>query len=322
MGRGRHWPVTGKSSDAEKSTRDPCGRVTSCRWAGGSSEAANDQHRDEACLGAFFQRVEFAISCAIAFVLVAAWFQWAPAEMAAAASPNMLEGRAIVIDGDTIEIHGERVRILDIDAPESRQTCTAQDGSEWRCGQKAALALSDWIGAKPVTCATTEKDQYGRWLSRCSVDGADMAGWLARYGWAVPYRDCKCEVVRTASDAARNEQAGIWTAEFQMPWEWRAADKAQAASPLDALGSCVIKGNISKSGERIFHVPGNRYYDKTIIDERSGERWFCSESEAIAAGWRPAKVQDSSGSGGVKPQRPSPDDVMKIVARGEKKVGG
>jgi hypothetical protein len=75
-----------------------------------------------------------------------------------------------------------------------------------------------------------------------------------------------------------------------MPWEWRAAEKTQTVSPPVAQGSCVIKGNISKSGERIFHVPGNRYYDKTTIDEGSGERWFCSESEAIAAGWRPAKV--------------------------------
>jgi endonuclease YncB( thermonuclease family) len=210
------------------------------------------------------------------------------------AHADTITGRASVIDGDTIEIHGERIRILDIDAPESRQTCTAQDGSEWRCGQKAALALSDWIGTKPVTCATTEKDQYGRWLARCSVDGADMARWLARYGWAVPYRDCRCEVVRTASDAARKEQAGIWSAQFQMPWDWRAAEKAQSvSSPAQsspAQGSCVIKGNISKSGERIFHVPGNRYYDKTIIDEGAGERWFCSVSEAIAAGWRPAKI--------------------------------
>jgi hypothetical protein len=53
---------------------------------------------------------------------------------------------------------------------------------------------------------------------------------------------------------------------------------------------CVIKGNISASGERIYHVPGNRYYDATMIDVGRGERWFCTEKEAVAAGWRPAKV--------------------------------
>ena len=53
---------------------------------------------------------------------------------------------------------------------------------------------------------------------------------------------------------------------------------------------CLIKGNISSSGERIYHVPGQRYYDKTLINGLQGERWFCTEQEAIAAGWRKAKV--------------------------------
>ena len=57
-----------------------------------------------------------------------------------------------------------------------------------------------------------------------------------------------------------------------------------------SFGSCDIKGNISESGERIYHLPSNRYYDVTGIDESRGERWFCSEAEARAAGWRPAKV--------------------------------
>jgi hypothetical protein len=50
--------------------------------------------------------------------------------------------------------------------------------------------------------------------------------------------------------------------------------------------ACVIKGNISSSGERIYHVPGQRYYDKTQINESKGERWFCTEQEAVGAGWR------------------------------------
>jgi endonuclease YncB( thermonuclease family) len=66
-----------------------------------------------------------------------------------------LTGRASIIDADTIEIHGERIRILDIDAPESRQACFKPDGSAWRCGQQAALALADWIGTAAVTCETT-----------------------------------------------------------------------------------------------------------------------------------------------------------------------
>ena len=60
-----------------------------------------------------------------------------------------IAGTASVIDGDTIEIHGQRIRFHGIDAPESRQTCVA-GGEEWRCGQEAALALAELIGRSPV----------------------------------------------------------------------------------------------------------------------------------------------------------------------------
>jgi endonuclease YncB( thermonuclease family) len=85
-----------------------------------------------------------------------------PAGVASAAADASITGRASVIDGNTLEIHGVRIRTLDIDAPESRQTCTANDGAAWRCGQKAALALADWIGVRTVSCATDGKDRYGR----------------------------------------------------------------------------------------------------------------------------------------------------------------
>ncbi len=58
-----------------------------------------------------------------------------------------------------------------------------------------------------------------------------------------------------------------------------------AASP----SACNIKGNINARGEHIYHMPGQEYYDRTLITTRKGERWFCSEEEAVAAGWRKAK---------------------------------
>lgn len=65
---------------------------------------------------------------------------------------------------------------------------------------------------------------------------------------------------------------------------------APSTPALDQQTSCDIKGNISKSGEYIYHLPGDKYYAQTRIDESRGERWFCSESEARAAGWRHSKV--------------------------------
>jgi hypothetical protein len=71
--------------------------------------------------------------------------------ISSSAAAETIAGRASVIDGDTLEIHGKRIRILDIDAPEARQPCIKPSGEEWRCGQQASLALADWIGTQTVT---------------------------------------------------------------------------------------------------------------------------------------------------------------------------
>jgi endonuclease YncB( thermonuclease family) len=187
------------------------------------------------------REVRHAIGCAV--VLVALWWLWEllgigptlftnPAnwtiwdsgQSASAASTGSLAGQATVIDGDTIEIHGERIRLLDIDAPEARQTCIHDDGTVWRCGQQSALELSDWIDGRPVTCRSEKLDKYGRHLANCSVGGDNLSQWLAINGWAVPYRDCGCEVVRAASWGAELAKRGIWSGTFQMPWEWRKAN--------------------------------------------------------------------------------------------------
>lgn len=70
------------------------------------------------------------------------------------------------------------------------------------------------------------------------------------------------------------------------PWEWRAG-VLETVQPL-AAGECVIKGNISRKGERIYHMPFHAFYGRTQIDESGGERMFCNEGEAQVAGWRRA----------------------------------
>ncbi|MER9963198.1 hypothetical protein NKJ72_19930 [Mesorhizobium sp. M0045] len=95
-------------------------------------------------------------------------------------------------------------------------------------------------------------------------------------------------------DKARLAKRGIWQGEFQPAWEWRAAKQAapgpEITSPVRLLsGSCDIKGNISNMGVRIYHLPGQRFYDETVISPAKGERMFCLEAEARAAGWRRSK---------------------------------
>ncbi len=195
-------------------------------------------------------------------------------------------GRARVIDGDTIEVQATRIRLHGIDAPELDQPCL-MDARQWRCGREAARALEEMIGTGTVTCEVLDRDRYGRSIAVCRAGGEDLGAWMVLRGWALAYRHYATDYVSEEA-AAKAARRGIWRGTFMPPWEWRR--QAQSGNRQDAPrarpGPCRIKGNISKSGERIYHVPGGRYYDATRIDPGRGERWFCTEAEARAAGWR------------------------------------
>ncbi|WP_395448894.1 thermonuclease family protein [Aminobacter sp. UC22_36] len=210
-----------------------------------------------------------------------------------------IEGRASVVDGDTIEVAGQRVRFDGIDAPESSQYCEDAKGFEYPCGQKAAQALDEFLAAsRPVKCSFVEWDQYGRFVGNCfRADGKSVAGWLVENGHALDWPRYSNGTYAEHQAAAKGAKRGIWQGQFQEPWEWRTgrtedmAPTPVAPSPsLTLLGSssCDIKGNISSRGERIYHVPGQKFYRQTKISENKGERWFCSEAEARQAGWRKA----------------------------------
>jgi endonuclease YncB( thermonuclease family) len=205
-----------------------------------------------------------------------------------------LIGTASVIDGDTIEIHGQHIRFYGIDAPESRQTCDDARGKPYRCGQKAALALADKIGRRTVRCDPRDMDRYGRIVAVCRTGKIDLNGWMVLQGLAVSYRRYAHDY-DAAEAEARVGGKGIWAGRFVMPWDWRQGDRiGQSQKPVvptaaTRSGECKIKGNISRQGKRIFHVPGDRFYERTKIDIDKGERWFCSEGEARSAGWAPAK---------------------------------
>ena len=130
-----------------------------------------------------------------------------------------MTGIASVIDGDTIEIHGRRIRLHGIDAPESRQQCE-RDGKRWACGKDAAFALADLIDRKPVSCDQRDTDRYGRIVAVCRLGNIDLNGWLVSQGYALAYRRYSRDYV-DEEDEARQARAGIWAGEFVAPWDWR-----------------------------------------------------------------------------------------------------
>lgn len=210
--------------------------------------------------------------------------------------PESRTGRASVIDGDTIEIAGERIRFNGIDAPEAAQTCLDERGQVYGCGAASAEFLDDLLAtSRPVTCAFVEWDQYRRFVGNCYLaDGRSVNSSLVRAGHAVDWPRYSNGAYSQDQEAAESEKKGLWRGPFVMPWNHRTGVRLTEPRMFVPLisdigtGACQIKGNISSDGERIYHLPDQMHYSRTKISPSKGERWFCSESEAQAAGWRKA----------------------------------
>ena len=191
-----------------------------------------------------------------------------------------------VIDGDTIEIEsGQKVRYIGIDTPE-----TVHPDMKVQCfGKEAAVKNKELVEGKTVELEkdVSETDKYGRLLRYVYAEDIFVNDFLIRQGFAhastyppdVKYQD----QLRAAEEEARSNNRGLWS---QCDLSSQSSQPSSSSQPAD----CLIKGNISSSGEKIYHMPGQRYYDKMVIDENKGERWFCSEDEAVSAGWRKSKI--------------------------------
>ena len=200
-----------------------------------------------------------------------------------------ISGRAEVTDGDSLEIGSTRLRLYGVDAVEGRQPCT-RDGREWACGDEARRKLRSLIGDRTVTCTKRDVDSYGRIVAVCRSGAADLNAEMVRAGFATAYRRYSSDYVDEENEA-RKARRGIWAGEFTNPEVYRHDDSAaprrtETPAASSHCEGCYIKGNINAKGEHIYHVPGSPSYDDTVIDESKGERWFRTESEARAAGWR------------------------------------
>lgn len=223
-------------------------------------------------------------SCALAGSLALGLHLVSTSSQSIGATSRVVSGYATVIDGDTIDVGHVRVRLEGIDAPERAQTCPHHWWGTWSAGKQASQALKKMIAGRQVTCRSRGRGSYGRMLGVCSVDGQELNAEMVKRGhaWAfVKYSRSYVEQERVAQQARR----GVWQRQCQPAWAYREARWSNGAE--SAPQGCAIKGNISRSGRRYYHMPWSPWYERTKIESQKGERWFCNEREAVQAGWEP-----------------------------------
>ncbi len=216
----------------------------------------------------------------------------------AIAGERPIYGTAVAADGDSFRIGDTRYRLFGIDAPEFDQLCS-RGGEQWACGKVASEQLSKLITGRDVRCVSTGSDTFGRILAKCTVGSTDVNRAMVAGGYAVAFRRYSTDYV-SAEETARNNHRGLWAGTFEMPSEVRAAARRPDPAPrreapvlsksrrarAQQISACAIKGNHSRRGEFIYHVPGMPYYEQT-----RPEAVFCSEADARAAGYRRARVR-------------------------------
>lgn len=208
----------------------------------------------------------------------------------AAMSPfagESVSGRARAITGDRLLVAGKLIRLSGIEAPELAQRCRNSRRRRWRCGSAARSGLARLVARGKVDCSISARDNDKQMLSgTCSIGKKDLAAAMASRGLAfavgglyAPYGG--------AERVARNAKKGIWSGEAQRPAEYRSQlwDRAKARAP----DGCPIKGRVSRRG-KVYILPWAPNYRRVRVRRSRGERWFCTESEAIAAGWRPDRT--------------------------------
>lgn len=196
-----------------------------------------------------------------------------------------------VVDGDTIDVsiddQIERLRLIGINTPE-----TVDPRKSVECfGKEASEKAKSILVGKKVTIESDpsqgERDKYDRLLRYVFLeDGTNFnllmirEGYAYEYTYNLPYK-YQTEFKQAQKEAEKNKM-GLWGASCEGQTSITTAPAAPTA------GACVIKGNINTKKEKIYHAPGCGSYDKTVIDENNGEKWFCSEQDALDAGWRKA----------------------------------
>lgn len=214
-----------------------------------------------------------------------------------AAAQSTISGPARAGDGDSLTVSGISVRLYGIDAPELGQTCF-RASTAWKCGEEARRQLQAMLDGQQVHCRRLDSDEYGRTLAICTAGQTELNQAMVESGWATAFRRYSDAYIAQELNA-KNAGLGIWSSDFEAPADFRHRREPHQAFPArpasrpavpasrQASGDCLIKGNHSRKGEWIYHLPGMPYYEQTRAEEM-----FCSEAEAQAAGYRKSRAHN------------------------------
>lgn len=209
----------------------------------------------------------------------------APARVVQASSSNpsdsSLTGRAFAVSGELLRIGGKLVKLTGIEAPEAKHPCLKENGRRWNCSATARSALERIVRGKSVSCLASSQNDDGLTLAACHIEDADVGGELVRGGYVFA-ADGFFAAYSSAEDEARNSKLGIWQGETVRPKEWREQvwEEAKRAAP----DGCPIKG-LARASNHVYAMPWSAGYDGAKVRTVKGDRWFCSEEEARAAGF-------------------------------------
>ena len=205
-------------------------------------------------------------------------------------SAETVSGPASVVAADVLRIGDRKVRLEGIEPPDANQRClrpgARPGGRTWPCGQDAREALQRLVQGQQVTCKVGGKDKAGGGIGRCRVKDADVGEMLVKGGYA--FADVgSVSSYRKAEDAAKASKSGLWnSSDPERPAVWR--DRLWAVAKREAPDGCPIKGRV-QGDERVYLLPWDSSYTRVRVRKGRGERWFCTQDEAEAAGWRKAQ---------------------------------